>query len=156
MVTIGIHIIIMLLAVTSGMWFVMGVDGFLFECSIFLILIGVPAFLVVDIIYLVACAIFKNRVFIVVSLFDPVVMVASVAIWSCVVYYHPFPMAVKAMPNLIEPGVLAVLFCMFYAIRCYYAFRGNACKMDQWKLISFVAIPIVAILSATLFPTLQE
>ncbi|MBR2679446.1 MAG: hypothetical protein IKE23_01550 [Exiguobacterium sp.] len=152
----GIHVFVMLLIVSLAIRFVITVDGFLLECSIFSILCGIPLYIIVDATYLIACAIKKRTVHIVFSVLDPVVIIASIALWGCVAYFKPFPMLVKAMPNLMESGLLMVLYCAFLAVRCYHAFVGNVEKMTRWQWLSFTILPIVAVLLALFFPTLPE
>lgn len=156
MAKIGIHISVMLLLITAGIRFAMTIEGFIFDCSIFAILLGIPTFISIEIFYIVICTVRKKKVQTIFSLCDLFIIVLSLGIWGGLVYFHPSLRFVKTMVNYIESGLIAMTANAFYAIRCYYALKGDFEKMRTWQKISFVAIPIFAILLVFLFPSLPE
>ena len=150
----GIHIIIMLSLITGSISFLSAAEGFIFDCSIFAILLGVPTFVVMDLFYIIISVLRKRDVQIIYSLGDLIIIVLSIWIWGYIVYSHL--LFVKTMVNYIESGVIAMSACALYAIRCFYAYKGNLRKINLWQKISFVVIPVIAILLAILFPGIPE
>ena len=153
---VGVHIIVILLLITSGLRFLTTVDGFAFDCSIFAILLGVPTFIAIDVFYIISCIVRKKNVQITFSIGDLITIVFSIAIWGYIVYSHSASLHIKTMVNYIESGLVAISSCILYAIRCFYAYRGDLKKFNLWKKLSLVVIPVVAILFAYFFPPLSE
>ena len=123
--------------------------------ALFPVLFGLPCFIATDLIY-VTMSVLKKRVVIptlALPLIDVFIVIVAIQIWSIV---YPFGLLCKSFANLIETGFLSVIACVFYAIRCYHAYNGNEGKMKHWQWLSFVIIPIVAVLLALFFPSLPE
>ena len=153
---IGIHISVMLLVITVGIRFALTVEGFIFDCSIFAILWGIPMFVAIEIFYIVLCIVKKKEIQVVFTPYDLIVIVSTLGIWGGIVYAHPTLRYVKTMVNYVETGLIVMAANAFYTMRCYYAIKGNFEKMQVWKMISFVAVPVIAILLAFFFPGLPE
>ena len=123
--------------------------------ALFPVLLGLPCFIVTELIYIIM-SVLRNRgvmPMLAFPLIDVLIVIGAIQIWSVV---YPFGVLCKSFTNLIETGLLTMLACVFYAIRCYHAFKGNEEKMKRWQWLSFAILPIVAVLSALLFPTLPE
>lgn len=131
------------------------VDDF-FLLSLAAIVYAIPLFIIVETVYVASSLALKRKIRLVLSWVDCPTIVLSIALWGCLVEKMPWGVSNKSLANLIEPGLFSALACVFYAIRCYYALTGNNGKMKAWERVSFVAIPVVAVLMAFLFPCLPE
>ena len=153
---IGIHISVVLSLITVGIRFAMTAEGFVFDCSIFAILLGIPMFVAIEIFYIVFCIVKKKEVQVILTPYDLFIIVTTLGMWGFIVCAHPTLRFVKTMGNYIETGLIVMTANAFYAMRCYYAIKGNFEKMRIWKMISFVVVPVIAILLAFFFPGLPE
>ena len=131
------------------------VDDF-FLLSLASVVYVLPLFIFIVVAYLVACFIRKRPVRVVLSWADLPVVCWSIAIWGLVVEANLPIMPSKSLGNLIEPGMVSALWCVLFAIRCRYALNGNLMKMSFWRNVSFVAMPVVAVLIALLCPAISE
>lgn len=120
------------------------------------IVFTLPLFLMIEVVYIVISYLLKRKVYLVLSWSDLPTICFSIAAWGYIDAVKPMAWPCKSLANHIEPAIFTTLACFMYAIRCYYAFKGNLERMEKWKIALAVTIPIVAILFAFLFPGLPE
>ena len=131
------------------------VDDF-FLLSLASVVYVLPLFIFIVVAYLVACFVRKRPVRVVLSWADLPVVCWSIAVWGLVLEANLPIMPSKSLANLIEPGMVSAVWCVLFAIRCRHALNGNLMKMSFWRNVSFVAMPVVAVLIALLCPAISE
>lgn len=137
-------------------WFAIYMTEDFFLLSFSAIVFALPLWLIVEAAYIVISCALKRKIFLVFSWCDFPVICLSISTWGYVVSIEPMGLPCKSLANLVETGLFTLFACILYAIRCYHAFRGNVKAMDRWMRISAIAVPIVAVLFALLFPCLPE
>ena len=144
-----------ILGMIAGGAIILLVDDF-FLLSLAAIVYAIPLFIIVETVYVASSLVLKRQIQLVLSWTDFPTIVLSIALWGCLVEKMPWGISNKSLANLVEPGLFSALACVLYAIRCYCALTGNNGKMKVWEWVSVVAIPVVAVLMAFLFPCLSE
>ena len=118
-------------------------------------LLGLPLLFVVESSYVLVLIVKKKKR--TVSPFVEISVTAlSIWIWGVLVSINPFEWPTKSISNFMETGFISVIGCFLYAVRCWLSLKDGCPNLKLQRRVSFVVIPVVAILLAFLFPGLPE